>query len=185
MRRHYVSECAGTQSSFGVSGGTALCLGQVQNALNWLLAFVLPLDSITKCYVLIRALPSGLPQLRFYVHLNVSRAMTHAAELFCSFFFFLMLHLVLNQEEKRKIFASWRAGQMLSTPVLPWGPQSFSCSDDSAHAAEGASSARGEQASDPGKDVQGLKRALSLKQEPWGSGFISRTTVTKYHELGA
>lgn len=183
MRRHSVSECVGTHSSFGVSGGTTLCLRQVQNALNLLLAFVLPLDSITRCSVLIRTLPSGLPQLRFYVHLNVSRAMTHAAELF--FFFFSMLHLVLNQEEKRKIFASWRAGQMLSTPVIPWGPQSFSCSDDSARAAEGASSGRGEQASDPGKDVQGLKHALSLKQEPWGSGFVSRTTVTKHHELGA
>lgn len=81
-----VSECVGTHSSFGVSGGTTLCLRQVQNALNLLLAFVLPLDSITRCSVLIRTLPSGLPQLRFYVHLNMSRAMTHAAELF--FFFF-------------------------------------------------------------------------------------------------
>lgn len=36
--------------------------------------------------MLLRVLPGGSPQLRFYVHLNVNRAMTHAAELF--FFFF-------------------------------------------------------------------------------------------------
>ena len=67
-----------------------LCLREVQNALNWLLAFVLHQDSITRCYVLIRALPSGSPQLHFYVHLNVSRAMTHAAELFFFVFFFFL-----------------------------------------------------------------------------------------------
>lgn len=70
--------------------------------------------------MLLRALPGGSPQLRFYVHLNVNRAMTHAAEFF--FFFSLMLHLALNQEEKRKIFASWRAEQVLSTPVILRGP---------------------------------------------------------------
>ena len=53
--------------------------------------------------MLIRALPSSSPQLHFYVHLNVSRAMTHTAEFF---FFSSMLHLALNLEEKRKIFAS-------------------------------------------------------------------------------
>lgn len=48
--------------------------------------FCLHRDSIVRCYVLLRVLPGGSPQLRFYVHLNVNRAMTHAAELF--FFFF-------------------------------------------------------------------------------------------------
>lgn len=60
--------------------------------------------------MLIRALPSGSPQLHFYVHLNVSRAMTHTAE----FFFFFFFNATSCPEPRRKeediCFLESRAG---------------------------------------------------------------------------
>lgn len=106
-----------------VCPGTQLCVSGSPKCLQ-LAACICTASGIQQrgCCMPIRALPGGSPQLHyFYVYLHVRRAMAHATELLCSFFFNATSCSEPRTKEKDIHFLGSRAG--VSTPAILWGPR--------------------------------------------------------------